>query len=45
MEEMPFKIFLSRSLEDLLFSGAEQCMQFGRGCYEKQFYEIILNLG
>ena len=39
MEEMPFKdISISRALTALLCN-------FGRGCYEEPFCEIILNLG
>ena len=38
------KIFLSRALAALLFSGVESFVQFGRGNPEEQFCEIILNL-
>ena len=43
---MQFKrYFLSGALAALLFSGAKPFVQFGRGCYEEQFCEIIMNLG
>ena len=38
------RYFLSRALAALLFIRAESC-NLGRGYYEEQFCEIILNLG
>ena len=37
--------FLSGALAALLFSGVDYLCNFGRGYYERQFCEIILNLG
>ena len=44
-EEISFKrYFLSRALEALLFSPAEPLCKFGRGHYEENLCEVILNL-
>ena len=45
-EEMPLKNISSLELWQPFYSAEQNCVcNFGRGCYQEQFCEIILNLG